>query len=397
MLVFRAKTISARKSDFPIVTWSLIGLNIALYAPTALMPFDNRLELYHTIGLVAANAGFLNMLTSSFLHSDPVHLLTNMLFLYLFGRSMERVLGALEYILIYVGSGIFAAITHLAIVYAFMSPDAAWDPSLGASGAIAGILGMHALRFARHKFQLLGTDVPSALFLLTWLVLQTFLGLLSLYLTNQALRSVNYWAHLGGFMFGMIVAQLKNMMAQGRKEYLLNDAQESLRRGTLLDVIRKYQALLKYDPDDPFAHAELGRTWALLDDAEQAVPYYTAALDLYLKSGKVAEAGERYEEMQGMLSNVTLPADLLYRLGCYLYESDKPSRAVGVLSKISAENAGQDQYESAILKIAEVQLKGLVRPDLAAVTLERFLQEHPDSRHQETAMEMLQSAIAQKT
>ncbi|MDO8586707.1 MAG: rhomboid family intramembrane serine protease [Armatimonadota bacterium] len=390
----RAVAPGKRRSDFPIVTWSLIGLNVAVYAATmfTFSSWKERYdEFYMVFGLVARDAHFFNMLTSCFLHSDVVHLLTNMLFLWLFGRTLERALGAIEYIMVYVGSGLFAAITHLAIVYAFLPQDAEL-PSLGASGAIAGILGMYAIRFVRHKLHLFGMEIPSALLLLAWLFLQMFLGVFSLYVPTPTLKAVDYWAHMGGFMFGMIVAHLTHLSAVGRKEYLLNDAEDSYRRGTLLDVIRKYEALLRYDTNDPFTRAELGRTWALLDDEEQASKYYSTAIDLYLKTNGGTEAAARYQELLYILPNSQLPQDLLYRLGCYLEESDKPWRAIEVLNKVCPPNGPETECQMAALKVAQIQLNKVSRPHLAAATLEQFLRTYPNSEWRALAEQLLRTA-----
>ncbi|MDO8684014.1 MAG: rhomboid family intramembrane serine protease [Armatimonadota bacterium] len=381
-----------KRPDFPIVTLALIALNVVAYIVIALAQPDDQREIYRLFGLTARDAQFFNMFTSLFLHSDAVHLVTNMIFLWLFGRSLERVLGAVEYLILFVGCGLFAAVTHLAIVYAFMPPDAATQPALGASGAIAGILGVYAIRFCRNKFQFLGLEVPSSLLLLAWLMLQVFLGILSLYIPNPKLQNVDYWAHMGGFMFGIMVAHLTNLASVGRKEYLVTDAENSFIRGTLLDVVRKYESLLRYDANDPFANAELGRTWALLEDQEQALPYYHAAINLYLKSGKGADAALRYQELHNLLPDAALPSDTLYRLGCYFEEAGKASEALSALNEICSFRVGEVQCEMAMLKVAQIQMSQLNQPILAVSTLEKFLELYPNSEWRRFAEQTLEAA-----
>jgi membrane associated rhomboid family serine protease len=384
-----------KKVDFTVVTWSMIALNVAVFVAIATVPADlRRPEIYDRFGLVAGSAQFFTMLTSSFLHDGPWHLISNMLFLWLFGRALERALGAIEYIMLYVGSGLFAAVTHLAIVYAFMSSDIAVLPSVGASGAIAGLLGMYAIRFPRHKFRIWGTDVPSALLLLAWLVFQVFMGVFSLYHQSSGVIMVDYWAHMGGFTFGVIVAYLTHTLAVSRKEYLLVDAEDSFKRGTLLDVVRKYEALLRYDSKDPFPHAELARTWALLDDEEEACKYYEIAVGLYLDAGKVPEAATRCQELLRLLPEAKLPATLLYRLSSYLEVSD-PAGAIQALSAINLWHPLSPESEMALLKTAQLQLHRLNQPESAAATADKFLETYPKSDLRNEARNTLENAYAE--
>jgi membrane associated rhomboid family serine protease len=384
-----------RKYDVPIATYALIALNLAVYVAIAVVSDEDRAQLYRQYGLVAGAPHFLelffNMFTSSFLHSDPLHLATNMFFLWLFGRTLERAIGVVRYLLLYVGSGIFAAITHLAIVYAFM-PDALAQPSLGASGAIAGILGLYAIRFPRVKFELFGLEIPATLVLLAWLVLQILLGIMSLYVPNPRLQTVDYWAHMGGFIFGIIVAHFTKMARAGRKEYLLFDAEDSFKRGTLLDVARKYEALLRYDPDDAFTNAELGRTWALLDDAEQALPHYEAAINLYLDDEKGEDAAARCQEMTHLLPHSTLEPKTLYRLACSLEESGKASKAIGILGKICQIEPTALECEMALLKMGQIQFHHMGHAQQAIATLERFLKSYPESEWRHFAEQTLADA-----
>ena len=336
-----ASTKGKKVYSLPVVTWALIGLSVAVYAAIAANPREDQLELYKVFGLTAQDPSFRNMLTSLFLHSDPLHLATNMVFLWIFGRGLERALGVVGYLLLYVGSGLFASVTHLAIVWAFM-PAAAAQPSLGASGAIAGILGVYAIRFFRTKLRFVGIEVHPPVLLLVWLILQVFLGMLSLYIDDPRLKSVDYWSHMGGFAFGIVVAYFTKMASVGRREYLLNDAEDSFLRGTLLDVVRKYEALLRYDKQDPFTNAELGRTWALLEDDEQAIPYYKAAIDAYLAAGRDDEAYARYQEMLRLMPECALDSETVGRLARRLEETGRDSEALALLSKDSNTEQAAD-------------------------------------------------------
>jgi hypothetical protein len=272
--------------------------------------------------------------------------------------------------------------------------EVAEQPSLGASGAIAGILGMYAIRFFRDKVRFLDIEIHPPVLLLIWLMLQVLLGVLSLYVNWPSLKSVDYWAHMGGFIFGILVAYFTHTATVARREYLLTGAEDTYKRGTLLDVVRKYEALLKCDRNDPFANAELGRTWALLGDAEQAMPFYQAAIHLYLKAGKGEEAIARYQELLRILPDSIPQAETLFRLAEWVDEAGKPSKAVGMLARLGSHPKNSADCETALLKIADIQLKRMMKPDQAIVTLRRFLEKYPDSQWRQSAEQALETAKA---
>jgi membrane associated rhomboid family serine protease len=139
---------------------------------------------------------FLSMLTSMFLHGGVGHVLFNMWFLWIFGNNVEEAFGRLRYILMYIVGGVAATMAFVAV-----NPDST-IPLVGASGAIAAVLGSYAVLFPGHRvLSLLGwfvVPVPAALFLGLWFVAQFGLGG-----TNVA-----WEAHAGGFAFGFALTLL---------------------------------------------------------------------------------------------------------------------------------------------------------------------------------------------
>ncbi len=148
---------------------------------------------------------WLTLLTCIFLHGGWMHFLSNMWFLYIFGDNVEDRLGAGKFVLFYLGTGVAASITHLATNAA--SPV----PTIGASGAIAGVMGAYFLLYPRATvltaipifvfIQLV--HLPAALFLGIWFFLQFLQG--SLAITAGATTGVAWWAHIGGFAVGVVV------------------------------------------------------------------------------------------------------------------------------------------------------------------------------------------------
>lgn len=372
-----------RIKDFPVATYSLIAFNCLLWLS---LIGSIREEVFREYALTPANAGLLQMFTATFLHTGWAHLGGNMLLLWLFGRRVEKALGSVEFFLFYIGSGFAASIMHLAIVFAFMPPEARLQQAVGSSGAIAGVLGVYAIRFYRDKFSFGPVRLPASVVLLVWLMVQVVLGITCLYidkinlgLLTIELGSIGYWAHLGGFIFGMGFAQMGQLGLEAQKEYLLVDAQDSFRRGTLLDVARDFEELVECDPDDPFAYAELGRTWALLGDPEQSIPFYEKAIRLYLDEQRVDLAIERFRELHSTFPDAILETKLHFRMGCKLEDAGFYEEAIEALNQLAIAEPRSAEAEIAALRVGEIHLTRLNRPDFAIAAFNRFLRNWPSS------------------
>lgn len=148
---------------------------------------------------------FLTLITSQFLHGGFFHLGSNMLYLWIFGDNVEDRLGHVRYVCLYLGSGVAAAVAHI-----LLSP-ASRVPMIGASGAIAGVLGAYLLLFPAAKvvtlvpfgFFMQVMELPAFLFLGLWFLLQWFMGLMSIGQVADV-GGVAFWAHVGGFISGIV-------------------------------------------------------------------------------------------------------------------------------------------------------------------------------------------------
>jgi membrane associated rhomboid family serine protease len=147
------------------------------------------------------------MISSMFMHGGWLHIIGNMWFLYVFGDNVEDALGHARYLLFYLGGGICATLAH-----AVTSPTSP-IPLVGASGAIAAVLGAYLVWFPQSRVQTLVflgffitmAELPAVVFLGFWFVLQFFQGTLSLAATSEA-AGVAWFAHVGGFVFGFAIA-----------------------------------------------------------------------------------------------------------------------------------------------------------------------------------------------
>lgn len=151
------------------------------------------------------------LITSMFMHGGWAHLLGNMLYLWIFGDNIENRLGHARYLIFYLVTGILASLSHV-FATAYFSPEHMLVPSLGASGAISGVLGGYLLLFPKQRVRVIMgrgvTEVPAFLALGIWIVFQIISGMGMLGGQEQGGGGVAYAAHIGGFFAGMLLIKL---------------------------------------------------------------------------------------------------------------------------------------------------------------------------------------------
>lgn len=210
---------SVRPHRTPYVNHALIFINIAVFLYGMSLTQSELGQLFYAGGIIPRDfitslfqgrvtETILPLLTSTFLHGGLLHLLGNMLYLWVFGDNVEDRLGHGGYLLFYLAAGAAGSIAHI------ISNLQSTIPTIGASGAIAGILGAYLLFFPRARvltlipigFFITTAYVPAPLFLFIWFILQvinvSFAGL------TAGAQTVAWWAHIGGFVFGFIFVLL---------------------------------------------------------------------------------------------------------------------------------------------------------------------------------------------
>ena len=206
---------SVRPKRYPYINILLIFLNIAAFIYQLSLTEAELMGLFHRYGiipekfLVLQGAGWFPLLSSMFLHGGWFHLLGNMLYLWVFGDNVEDRLGHSGYLLFYLAAGVTSGLTHI-----FANPGSA-IPTIGASGAVAGILGAYFILFPRARvltlipigFFITTAHLPAVLFLFLWFVMQIFNALLAG--VTAATQTVAWWAHIGGFVLGFFVGMAK--------------------------------------------------------------------------------------------------------------------------------------------------------------------------------------------
>ena len=203
------------RRHFPIVTVSIIVLNVLVFLYQLLLPEAALDQFILRAGMVphdlATDLGMATvgtLFTSMFLHGGWMHIIGNMLYLWIFGDNVEDYLGSLGYLLFYLLAGVSAGLAQVA------ANPASTVPTIGASGAIAGVLGAYAVLFPKARVRTLVIFIGiirfvqlSALVVLgSWFVLQLFSGLAAI--SSTASGGIAWFAHIGGFLTGVVVAVL---------------------------------------------------------------------------------------------------------------------------------------------------------------------------------------------
>jgi membrane associated rhomboid family serine protease len=193
------------------VTLLLIVVNIMVWLYEVMLgsgrPLNHFIETY---GIVPDRLHAASIITSMFIHGGWLHILGNMWFLWIFGRGVEDILGHAKYLFFYFACGIAAGLVH--IVVNANSPV----PTVGASGAIAGVMGAYLIKFPRARivtlvvivFFVTTLDIPAAFLLLYWFAMQFFSGVGSLGYSQASSGDVAWFAHIGGFLAGMGLVML---------------------------------------------------------------------------------------------------------------------------------------------------------------------------------------------
>ncbi|MCB2128399.1 MAG: rhomboid family intramembrane serine protease [Rhodobacteraceae bacterium] len=206
----------------PFVVYALIAANIAVFMVELPYLGDERSAsiLFRDWALIPAavtqSGALQGIFTSMFLHAGLLHLAGNMLFLWIFGDNMEDQLGHLGFLIFYLACGALAAIAHVA------ADPLSVVPTVGASGAIGGVMGGYLLLFPRAKVDILVIfiiffrifTIPAFVMLGIWFALQIFSGIS----VSAASGGVAYWAHAGGFIAGIVFA-LPAWLRRGARGY----------------------------------------------------------------------------------------------------------------------------------------------------------------------------------
>ena len=204
----------------PWVTMTLIALNVVVFLYELGLGPDDRLRLFFQFGLVPSSFSWAAAVTSMFLHDGWLHVGGNLLSLWIFGDNVEDRMGHGRFIVFYLLAGLVAGLAE-----AWAEPGSA-VPVIGASGAIAGVMGAYLIMFPRSRILILVPiflffqvfEIPAVFFLGFWFLMQ-ILGGVGRLAAAQTTGGPAFWAHAGGFLAGVVGAMVFRRRERDRVEW----------------------------------------------------------------------------------------------------------------------------------------------------------------------------------
>ena len=415
------------KSKFPLITAMLIAVNTTIFLFT-----------YNTKGFEAivekfafklGPTAFWSWFTSLFLHADWVHLIGNMVFLYVFGSLLENVLSRHKYIVLYLFGGLVAAMVQ-GLVFLTISADKISEFSvIGASGAIFALLGVVMVRFRQNKVtwyvitplflielllipsgfagplgSILGiiifmfilsygfnNDIPAYQLVTVWpaftitalatgvsyLVLQLGFGFLQI--AKGEIAGVAYWAHTGGIIGGLIMVRVYGIGADALREYMAQDGASLFRQGRYKEAASKYDELLEKGVPDNYFIRKAARAWALAGNVAKSAAYFKRAFDAYYSKGMKEEASQVYDDIQNYVPSHSFDIQTELKLSSLCQTQYKLEAAMRGYQKIVTKWPDSQEAELADLRIAQVYEK-MGNKKVAADRYSNFIKKHPASR-----------------
>jgi len=379
----------------PDLTWTLLAVNALLTLLTLILQQVNgpgsARAIYHTFGIVPAHFQPFSLLTYSFFHDGLGHLLTNLFYLWVFGAGVEEVVGGWRFLALYLLGGAVGGVLETLVIVVLLPGQAAEQPIVGASAACAGLVGLFAVRYYRARLSFVGLPWRPQVVAVVGLFLafEIGTGLWDIF-TGYGAGGVAHWAHVGGFIFGLVWGQAFGFVEVGERAYLKMDAARAMARNVPGAAIRRWEKLLERDPENMTARLELARAWLLLGDTEQSGSHYQHALRKLLRRRKRAEAARLYAEIRDHdLRAPTLPASELFPLGVALEESEQYALAAETLRSLTVHSPDAPEAELALLKVITLYAHQLNRREEAQILLRVFLDRYPHSQWRSMAEEMM--------
>lgn len=207
------------RNSAPVITLVIIGVNILCFLIELSYPVYLRDRFIAHYALIPDQFHFSSLLTSMFLHGGWLHLIGNMWFLWVFGSHIEDAMGSAKFLVFYLISGVASALVQ---TFANLGSPI---PTIGASGAIAGVMGAFLILYPRVRIVTLvfiivfitTIELPAAIMLIYWFALQLLSGLGSLSSVSQA-QGIAWFAHVGGFLVGVLLIRAF-AGDRGRRQY----------------------------------------------------------------------------------------------------------------------------------------------------------------------------------
>lgn len=358
----------------------LQGLVDELRAAVAESPF-------HRYGYKPSEGGADSIVSSMFLHADIWHLLGNLLFFFVTGPFLEDVFGRPLFAFLYASGGVIATLTHAA---KNVGSDV---PLIGASGAVAAIMGAYLIRFARSRFEFIWIPIiflpklsarfmmPAFIVLPLWFGSQYYLAL-----QESVVSSVAFWAHVGGFGYGMFVGVIvvltgleKNFInpaIEGKTTWKQNEhlarASEARGKWDYAGALREIEVLLKTEPNNVDAHLAGFEIAVESDDQAAFSRYSVSLLDAFVRNREHEAAAEHVREAMDV-HGLRVPERFLARAAQLMERTGSTDDAVALHERLVREFPDTPEAFRSLVQLGRLyRLNG--DPEAARLTLRKARQ-----------------------
>jgi len=387
----------------PYVTYGLMVANVLVFwlqitSPDALPP-----------GFIPAQPGLFSWFASMFMHGDVFHLGGNMLFLWLFATLTEDVFGPWLLLAVYFGSDLGATLLH-SFVGALLAPGGLDVPVVGASGAIAGVMGLSAVCFLRTQVRvwyLIGlflywrtnvVEIGAPVFLGLWVGWEMLQGIVSTSLQaafgGGGGGGVAHWAHVGGFAVGMGVALALKLRGRVVRTDVVDGRRPAIGQFEAFAQSAEIEKMVQQSPEDAEALYALGRARLLSGRPEKAGEAYARALELFLRQRQEEGAVRAYDGLKEHGEGTAVAAELRFPLACALAERSHPEDAFRLFWDVAKEEPKGPHTETALVRAGEIASSLPGYGQYARESFRRLLDEYPYGPWRHIALKRLKELEA---
>lgn len=388
--MFLPMGIKGKRNRFSWITVTLIAINILAFMPRAWMGEGAYCQ---TIITLATETYIGKYFIAFFIHGNEWHLLGNMFFLWIFGAMLEDRIGRAEYLFTYLIGGMAASAAHYGFFFVFW-PDIPCG-GIGASGAVSALMGAFLIRFYFKKISLAPPLLPNVtLRIRVWvyLIMGTLFQLWNgLEMTANPNVYIGYWAHIGGFVFGMCYAIKKGYFREGRREWIRENAEESWEENTktgMTSAVEEIGKALEISPDNIELLRIKGAIHTRFHLSAEGEDCYRRAIQGAFKQGKTEKALDIYIEYFQKYQG-TFPAREQRILTTKLMAGNKIHLAAYGLEQWLKTNPVDKERHQMMLYLAHIYYKHFCATDTARALLLKLLSEKPVAIYEDVARERL--------
>ena len=391
----------------PYVTYAVCFINIIVYLNQLHLSPSAVYQLTNQYGFVITRPSLGTLFSYGFLHVELFHLLGNLLVLWLVGTVLESAIGSIVFGIIYFASLVSAIVLYGLIAKIFL-PETLSIPLNGASGAVAGVMGLAAFRYARLRvltlplisfsaFLPFPIPLPLTVWVPLWLYSVFFAGTEVLEgiqeISAQHGSYIAHWAHIGGLALGALMALLVNAAREGKREYVLEETTKAAAgEGSKAQSQHEVAALLRERPDDPELLEAMAGLALVQGQQEESRLYYIKAIRYFLATGLRDRAAICYLNVQNTFpATVFLPREQIV-LASQLESLGHFPEAVQAFTALAEKYSEREEAQTALLRAALIHHRYLKHPADAVDLLTTLVTRYPESPWLNLANERLREA-----